>query len=81
MNSRLKRFASEGSVFLSSLKSTISEVESAVKHRRPSILIGLLREGSPLEALVNSVVSAVFWVLVLAPVFLVPVYYLLLSLK
>jgi hypothetical protein len=76
-----RRVALAASVFLQSLKSTISEAGSAVRHRRVDALVGLLKEGSPLETLVNSVASALFWVLVLAPILLVPVYYLLVSLK
>lgn len=37
--------------------------------------------GSPFELLVRGLVSAACWVLVLAPFFIVPAYYLLVSLK
>jgi hypothetical protein len=38
-------------------------------------------EGSPLEDLVNGVSQMAFWVLALSPILIVPVYYLLVSLK
>ena len=81
MFSLIRQVTSAASVFLRSLKSIVSEVGSAVRHRRADTIVGLLKEGSPLETLVDSVASALFWALVLAPVLLVPAYYLLLSLK
>jgi hypothetical protein len=70
-----------GESIFSSLKLTASEVAAALRHRRPSELAALAREGSPLELLIQSVLSVAFWVLVLAPVLIVPAYYLLISLK
>jgi hypothetical protein len=64
-----------------SLIKTISALGSSVRHRRTAELVSLLKEGSPLESLIDSVASAAFWVLALAPVLLVPVYYLLITLK
>jgi hypothetical protein len=58
-----------------------SEAAQAIRQRKAALLVGLLKEGSPLESVVNSIASALFWFLALAPVLLVPVYYLLLSLK
>ena len=66
---------------LSSLKMTASAAGHALRSGRPSELVALLREGSPLELLVKELASAAFWVLVLAPVLIVPAYYLLVSLK
>jgi len=60
---------------------TASAVAAAFRHHRPSELVALAREGSPLELLIQSALSAALWVLVLAPVLIVPAYYLLLSLK
>ena len=66
---------------ISSLRQTIIAIATALRLRSLTTLIGLLKEGSPLESLVNNVLSAVFWVLLVAPVVLVPIYYLALSLK
>ena len=63
----------------SSLKSTVGELIAAIKHRSLTRFVNLFREGSPLEDLIDSILLPVFWVLVLAPVLLVPLYYLALS--
>ncbi len=67
------------SSILSSLKATIVDLLAAVRQRSLARLVALLREGSPLEDLVNNLLVAVFWVLVLAPLILIPLYYLALS--
>ncbi len=70
-----------GASIISSLRMTVLALANAVRRRRPSELVALAKEGSPLEQLVKGLLSAAFWVLVLAPVLIVPAYYLLLSLK
>jgi hypothetical protein len=64
-----------------SLRLTLSAVAGAAGRRSPSELSALVKEGSPLEALIRGVLSAAFWLAVLAPIVLVPAYYLLISLK
>ncbi len=64
---------------ITSLKATLLDLVGAIRQRSLSKLIGLLKEGSPLEDLINNLLIAVFWVLVLAPVLLIPIYYLTLS--
>jgi hypothetical protein len=64
---------------VSSLKATLVSLGAAMRQRSLSRLLDLLKEGSPLEDLIDSVLVAVFWVLLLAPVLLVPLYYLALS--
>ena len=61
---------------LSSLKGTLGSILAAVRMRSGSKLVGLLMEGSPLESLVDSGLTLVFWVLVLSPLVLVPLVYL-----
>lgn len=53
----------------------------ALRRRSGTDVIALIKEGSPLERLVESLLSAAFWVLALMPFLLVPIYYLVLSLK
>ena len=65
---------------LSSLRGTLSDLGSALKTRSGSKAFSLLREGSPLEALVDSLLTLVFWVLVLTPFVLFPVVYLFMAL-
>lgn len=65
---------------LSSLKGTASELASALRTKSGSRALSLLREGSPLESLVDSVLTLVFWVLVLSPFIFFPVAYLFFSL-
>ncbi|HME18354.1 MAG TPA: hypothetical protein VKF15_01305 [Nitrososphaerales archaeon] len=69
-----------GESLSSSLRLTASVVAASFRHRRPSELAALAREGSPLDQLIEGVLSAAFWVLVLAPVLIVPAYFLLMSL-
>lgn len=64
----------------SSLANTVSELGSALKTRSGSRAFSLLREGSPLESFVDSLLSLVFWVLVLSPFIFFPVIYLFMSL-
>ena len=65
---------------LSSLKLTLLAIVAALRLQSLSILVALLKEGSPLESLIDDLLTLVFWVLILAPVILVPIYYLGLSL-
>ena len=65
---------------LSSLKRTGAELGSAVKTRSGSRAFSLLREGSPLESFVDSLLTLVFWVVVLTPFILFPAAYLFMSL-
>ncbi len=69
------------STIADSLSQTVAAIVSALRHRNTSEFAAIIKEGSPLERLVDSLLSAAFWVLVLAPVLLVPLYFLLLSLK
>jgi len=62
-----------------SLKATLLELEVALRRRSGPRLLVLLSEGSPLESLIDSTLSVVFWVLIFAPVILVPAFYLLFS--
>ncbi len=64
---------------LYSLKATLVHIVGAIRQRSLTKLVELLKEGSPLEDLINNLLVAVFWVLVLAPVLLAPIYYLALS--
>ncbi len=66
---------------VSSLAQTLTALLRALKHRKSSELVALVREGSPLERFVDELLSVAFWILVLAPVILVPLYFLLVSLK
>ena len=70
-----------GASIISSLRLTVSAFVGAVRRGRTSELAALAKEGSPLELLLKGLISAAFWILVLAPVLIVPAYYLLLSLK
>ena len=65
---------------LASLVRTLSELGSAVKSRSGSRAFSLLREGSPFETFVDSLLTLVFWVLVLTPFVLFPVVYLFMAL-
>lgn len=64
---------------LSSLKGTLFELAGALRARSGSRIVALISEGSPLESFVDSLLGLVFWVLILAPLVLVPVLYLLMS--
>ncbi len=68
------------SATVSSLSKTLSELGSALKTGSGSRAFSLLREGSPLESFLDSLLSLVFWVLVLSPFILFPVVYLFVSL-
>jgi len=65
---------------LSSLTATLRELGSAVKSRSGSKAVSLIREGSPLESFVDSLLTLVFWVVVLSPFIFFPVVYLFMSL-
>jgi hypothetical protein len=65
----------------SSFLQTLHALTAAIRNRRGSDIVALAREGSPLEGLIENLLSAAFWILVLAPVLLVPVYYLIIALK
>lgn len=52
----------------------------AARERKPSKLASLLKEGSPLEQLIKSLAVPAFWVLLVAPLVLVPFYYMVVSL-
>jgi len=65
----------------SSLRLTLSAIASSARHRSTSELLALIKDGSPLELFIKGLLSAAFWVLVLAPVLIVPAFYLLVSLK
>jgi hypothetical protein len=64
---------------VSSLTRTLSDLGVALRTRSSSKLVGLVREGSPLESFLDSLLSLVFWVLLLSPLFLVPALYLIVS--
>jgi adenylate kinase len=64
---------------ISSLKATLLHLGAAIRQHSLAKLLDLLKGGSPLEDLIDSVLVAVFWVLLLAPALLVPIYYLALS--
>jgi hypothetical protein len=49
---------------------------TAVKERSMKKGIDLLRDGAPVELLIDDVVEVVCWVLVVLPMLLIPVYYL-----
>ncbi|MDV3277412.1 MAG: hypothetical protein LYZ69_02965 [Nitrososphaerales archaeon] len=65
---------------LSSMKRTIWELAAAVKLRSAKRLIALVSEGSPLESSIEGVLGLAFRVIILAPVILMPAYYLILTL-
>jgi len=65
---------------LSSLKGTVMDLGAAFRSRSGKKAVSLLREGSPLESLVDSLLSLVFWVVALTPFILFPVVYLFMSL-
>jgi len=65
---------------LSSLKRTLLDLGSALRSRSGRKAMSLLREGSPLESFVDSLLTLVFWVVVLTPFILFPVVYLFMSL-
>lgn len=64
---------------VSSLRGTLSDLVGALQSRSGSKIAALLSEGSPLESLVDSALTLVFWVLVLSPFLLFPLVYLLMS--
>ncbi len=64
---------------VSSLRATLVALWVAIRERSPRKLVALLKEGSPLEEFIQSLLAAVFWVLLFAPVIIVPFYYLWLS--
>ncbi|MBI3859214.1 MAG: hypothetical protein HY296_03095 [Thaumarchaeota archaeon] len=68
-----------GRSILSSLTETLKSIFEALRERKLSKLVSLLKEGSPLEKLIDNVLLTVFWVLVVAPVVLAPLYFLALS--
>lgn len=77
----MRRFAGPIRLKLESLKETVSALAKALKRRNPAKLVALVSEGSPLESFVEGVSGLALWVLVVAPVLLVPAdYYLTLSL-
>lgn len=65
---------------LSSLSKTAGELASALRSRSGSRAASLLREGSPLELFVKSLLTLVFWVVVLSPFIFFPVVYLFMTL-
>ena len=65
---------------LSSLAATFRELGSAVRTRSGSKAVSLIREGSPLESFVESLLTLVFWIVVLSPFIFFPVIYLFMSL-
>jgi len=65
---------------LSSLLRTLSDLATALKTGSGSKAFSLLREGSPLESFVDSLLTLVFWVVVLTPFVLFPVVYLFMAL-
>ncbi len=69
-----------GASIAASTKGTFSLVAVAARERKPSKLASLLKEGSPLEQLIKSLAVPAFWVLLVAPLVLVPFYYMVVSL-
>lgn len=65
---------------LSSLVGTLSDLAAALRTRSGSKAFSLLREGSPLESFVDSLLTLVFWVIVLTPFVLFPIVYLFMAL-
>ena len=65
---------------LNSLLGTLSDLATALRMRSGSKAFSLLREGSPLESFVDSLLSLVFWIVVLTPFVLFPVVYLFMAL-
>ena len=64
---------------LDSLEAVLTEIRAGIRERDPRRIVRLLKEGSPLESLVEQVPLATLWVLLVARVVLVPAYYLVLS--
>ncbi len=64
---------------VSSLRATLVALWAAIRERSLGKLVALLSEGSPLEEFIQSLLTAVFWILLFAPVIIVPLYYLGLS--
>ncbi len=65
---------------VSSLKQTLSVLADSARHRNGGGFVGLAMEGSPLEGLVDNLLTTAFWIRALAPVLLIPIYYLAVSL-
>lgn len=65
---------------VSSLRQTLVELLSALSHGDLDKLVSLVKDGSPLELFIDRLLSVVFWVLLVMPLILVPVYYLSLGL-
>lgn len=65
---------------LTSLKRTLLDLGTAVKLRSGKRLVALVSDGSPLESSIEGILGLAFRVVILAPVILVPAYYLLLAL-
>jgi hypothetical protein len=65
---------------LYSLKLTLREAALAMRARDPARIGALFREGSPLEESIRGVLYYAFVALLLAPVVILPAYYLFLAL-
>jgi hypothetical protein len=63
----------------SSLGRTLDELVGALRSRSKSGVVALVSEGSPLESLLDSVLALVFWVLLLAPLLVLPAVYFFIS--
>lgn len=74
------RFAGPIALTLKSLRETVSALADALKQRSVRKLVALVSEGSPLESFIQRALGLAFWVLIVAPILLVPVYYLILTL-
>jgi hypothetical protein len=61
---------------LAPLKQTLLELGLAIRHGDLNRLVSLLKDGSPLEQLIDRLLVVVFWLLLILPVILVPIYYL-----
>ena len=73
---------SKGAVssLLSRIKLSCKELAMAIGGRDKARIAALLREGSPLDASIRGVLYYVFVALLLAPVVIVPAYYLAVTL-
>ena len=80
MTKALEKGKAVAAGLISSLKQTLVELLSALSHGDLDRLVSLVKDGSPLELFIDRLLVVVFWVLLVLPLILVPVYYLSLGL-
>jgi hypothetical protein len=76
----MRRVRSFAALLLTRLFCTGRDLYVALRQRDPAAIYAVFKEGSPLESLLSQLLGLAFWVFLLLPTVLVPVYYLVVSL-